>query len=257
MNLRAARSEDSTTKSKASSSRSPVGRGLLGLCVVVFVVWDAGATNPPAASDRGGSSTDAGRPAAKPSEPALGQLPRSRTEATPAADVKKPELPKGRPAGCKPSPSRRHEGSRKTAVPSRADCSDRRDVRPKLLEASRHGPPSRALARRGRRGVAYCETVSEAPRKGANMTRIRRIVRYGGIGIGSRNTADALSSLPGPVSLGFAPVRAGRSSPVVASARNEGHEILLQSRWSRSISTTIPARRPLPPSLAPEQKSTA
>jgi polysaccharide deacetylase 2 family uncharacterized protein YibQ len=48
-----------------------------------------------------------------------------------------------------------------------------------------------------------------------------------GVGIGARGTADAISRLPGAVTLAFAPY--GRDLETqVARARREGHEILLQ-----------------------------
>jgi uncharacterized protein len=94
----------------------------------------------------------------------------------------------------------------------------------RLTESSRHGPLPKIAADGKRVADVYARPVKGIAGK-PNAPRIAIVV--GGLGIGNAATADALSKLPGPVTLAFAPY--GSNLPELAArARAEGHEILLQ-----------------------------
>ncbi len=72
-----------------------------------------------------------------------------------------------------------------------------------------------------------------------------------GVGVSARSTTDAITRLPGEFTLAFAPYGRDLEAQVMR-ARRDGHEILLQVPWSRSISPiAIPARTPCAPAARP------
>lgn len=104
-----------------------------------------------------------------------------------------------------------------SAEPKLSAAPDRR-----LVERSRHG----ALPRIGSDGARPAQVYARPVTAGiAGKPRIAIIV--GGLGIGQSSTADAISKLPGAVSLAFAPY-ASDLDRQVGRARNDGHEVLLQ-----------------------------
>jgi polysaccharide deacetylase 2 family uncharacterized protein YibQ len=228
--------------------------GVLSLCVAVFVVWAAVVDDPFGGEPIVVVSADArAPPAKKPDEPAPDPAhgePKAAPEAKPAAPAA--ETPKGPPAGMQTVTiiDGMSGNKQEVLVPSQVDGQRATLADPKLLEASRHGPIPRVSLDGGRALVAYARAVSEAPAK-ANMPRIAIVI--GGLGIGSRNTTEALSKLPGPVSFAFAPY-ATDIERLVARARGDGHEVLLQVPMEPfDYPDNDPGPQTLLTTLAPEQ----
>jgi polysaccharide deacetylase 2 family uncharacterized protein YibQ len=91
------------------------------------------------------------------------------------------------------------------------------------VENSRHGSLPKIAADGTRPADAYAHVQK------ASLDKIgpRVAIVVGGLGIGQAGTFEALSKLPGPITLAFAPY--GNDLPRwVARARREGHEVLLQ-----------------------------
>lgn len=103
------------------------------------------------------------------------------------------------------------------AEPKLSTAPDRR-----LIERSRHGTLPRVGPDGARPATVYARPV---PPAAAGKPRIAIVV--GGLGIGQSSTADAISKLPGGVTLAFAPY-ASDLDRQVSRARNDGHEVLLQ-----------------------------
>ena len=76
-----------------------------------------------------------------------------------------------------------------------------RDRRARFAEASRHGPLPRVADDGTRPADAFARPVKPIPGK-PNAPRIAIVV--GGLGIGASGTNDAISKLPGAVTLAFA-----------------------------------------------------
>ena len=94
----------------------------------------------------------------------------------------------------------------------------------RLSESSRHGPIPRIAADGARPSEVYARVVRAVPAK-PNAPRVAIVVA--GLGVGAAATADALSKLPGPVTLALAPYGSNLAQ-LAARARSEGHEVLLQ-----------------------------
>lgn len=95
----------------------------------------------------------------------------------------------------------------------------------RLVEQTRYGPLPRIGPDGARSFDVYARPAGELPGGARPMGRIAIVV--GGLGISRTTTADAIAKLPGPVSLAFAPY-GNELDRLVTSARNGGHEILLQ-----------------------------
>ena len=95
---------------------------------------------------------------------------------------------------------------------------------PRLLDSSRHGSIPKIGADGMRPAEAYAR-VSTLAAGDADKPRVAIVI--GGLGISATNTNDALAKLPGPVTLAFSPYGADIER-VVARARGNGHEVLLQ-----------------------------
>ena len=92
---------------------------------------------------------------------------------------------------------------------------------PELIEASSSGPLPRISATGERPLTAYARPV-EIP---AGAARIAIVV--GGLGVDKDSTANAIASLPGEVTVAFAPYDQTMNADVLA-AHGAGHELLLQ-----------------------------
>lgn len=93
-----------------------------------------------------------------------------------------------------------------------------------LTESSRHGQLPKIAADGSRAADVYARPVKPLPDR-PDAPRIAVVVS--GLGIGATATNDALNNLPGAVTLAFAPY-AENLERLVARARNDGHEVLLQ-----------------------------
>lgn len=94
----------------------------------------------------------------------------------------------------------------------------------RLVEKSRHGPLPQVSADGARPSDVYARPLAEAQQS----AKVRVAIVVGGLGIGATATNDAVSKLPGVVSLAFAPY-GGDLERQVARARESGHEVLLHA----------------------------
>jgi polysaccharide deacetylase 2 family uncharacterized protein YibQ len=111
-------------------------------------------------------------------------------------------------------------------IPGRSsDNALRAPVDQRLLEATRHG----AIPKIAPDGVRPFTLYAHARKLPAGKTDAPRIaIIVGGLGISATGTADALSKLPAPVTLGFAPY-GPELEQLAERARAENHELLLQA----------------------------
>ena len=95
---------------------------------------------------------------------------------------------------------------------------------PRLLDSSRHG----SIPKIGADGVRPSEAYARiTPPAAGNADKPRIAIVISGLGISATNTNDALAKLPGAVTLAFSPYGTDVER-VVARARGDGHEVLLQ-----------------------------
>jgi polysaccharide deacetylase 2 family uncharacterized protein YibQ len=95
------------------------------------------------------------------------------------------------------------------------------DADPRITEPSRYGPVPRIGMNGARPSKVYARPASLS----AGRPRIALVV--GGLGLAERATESTISTLPGEVTLGFAPYGSDLSRKT-ALARGAGHEVVLQ-----------------------------
>jgi uncharacterized protein len=95
---------------------------------------------------------------------------------------------------------------------------------PRLIEQSQYGPIPRVGPDGARPSKVYARPA-QSPAAVAGSPRIALLVE--GVGLDGRATEAATSTLPGAITLGFAPYGAGLAGQT-ALARQTGHEFLLQ-----------------------------
>jgi uncharacterized protein len=115
-------------------------------------------------------------------------------------------------------------GKRQEVIVPGSDVKKGASVDTKLLEISRHGPIPKIAPDGARASEAYAR---KTPATAGNADGPRIALIVGGLGVGVSSTSDALSKIPGPVTFAFAPYGSDLDN-LVARARGEGHEILLQ-----------------------------
>ena len=208
--------------------------GLLGAAIVVAGVWTLVAKDPyggepvaiVATPGNGAAATSSGAVANAAAPPA----------ATPQATVhpaKASDIAAHAPPGSKIITIT--DGSngevQQVVVPPRGaaagqSAADKRTAAdPQLLEKTAYGEIPTIAADGRRPSAAYAHPIKIAPGQ-ANAPRIALIV--GGLGIGAALTADAIGTLPAPVTLAFVPYANGLDSDT-ADASARGHELLLQA----------------------------
>jgi polysaccharide deacetylase 2 family uncharacterized protein YibQ len=116
------------------------------------------------------------------------------------------------------------ETKSETKSDTKSDTKSAGGIDQRLIETSRHGPLPKVATDGTRASDVYARPVKGIAGK-PNAPRIAIVV--GGLGIGGAATSDALSKLPGPVTLAFAPYGSNLDD-LAARARGEGHEVLLQ-----------------------------
>jgi hypothetical protein len=94
----------------------------------------------------------------------------------------------------------------------------------RLIERSRHGVLPRIGADGSRPADVYARPAPPPP-GGKPLPRVAIVV--GGMGLSQSSTSDAITRLPGAVTLAFAPY-GGEIERQVARARENGHEVMLQ-----------------------------
>ena len=95
----------------------------------------------------------------------------------------------------------------------------------RLVDKSKYGLLPRVGADGARPSDVYARPPLLSSALGAGAPRVALVI--GGLGLSESGTLDAIASLPGAVSLGFAPYGADVEQDV-ARAREAGHEALLQ-----------------------------
>jgi uncharacterized protein len=96
---------------------------------------------------------------------------------------------------------------------------------PRLIEQTAHGPIPRIGADGARPSEVYARPAVFSGGLTQGSPRIALLV--GGMGLAPRETESAIASLPGAVTLGFAPYGADLAHET-ARAREAGHEVVLQ-----------------------------
>jgi uncharacterized protein len=119
----------------------------------------------------------------------------------------------------------------------------------KFAEMTAHGPIPKIATDGVRPADAFAQPVKGIPGK-PDAPRIAIIV--GGLGVSESATSDAITKLPGPVTLGFMPY--GNVAAFAAHARDEGHELVLQVPMEPfDYPDNDPGPQTLLTSLAPQQ----
>lgn len=200
-------------------SVGPVLAALLGLFIAVFVVWAAVVNDPLGGEPVAIVSTEPAKPA-----------PPAEEASAPGAVMANADQAKTEPA--KPTPAAGGDNGGVQTVTIIDGTSGKRQevaiasevraapIEPKLLETSRHGPIPRVGLDGARASVAYARPADATV--GAKIA-----VVVGGLGIGASATGEALAKLPAAVTFAFAPYAADLER-LVARARGDGHEVLLQ-----------------------------
>ncbi|HML07849.1 MAG TPA: divergent polysaccharide deacetylase family protein [Xanthobacteraceae bacterium] len=120
----------------------------------------------------------------------------------------------------------------------------------KFVEMMSHGLVPKIAADGTRPADAFARPVKPLPGK-PDAPRVALIV--GGLGVSANATSDAIAKLPGPVTLAFMPYGADVER-LVARARSEGHEVLLQVPMEPfEYPDNDPGPQTLLTSLTPEQ----
>jgi polysaccharide deacetylase 2 family uncharacterized protein YibQ len=135
-------------------------------------------------------------------------------------------------------------------VPIPASQETRAPAEQRLLESSRHGAIPRIAPDGVRPAEAYARPAAASTgRKGG--PRIAIVLT--GLGVSANFTRQAIEQLPGPVTLAFQPYGADVERNV-ASARAQGHEVLLQTPMEPfDYPDNDPGPQTLLTSLAPDQ----
>ena len=120
----------------------------------------------------------------------------------------------------------------------------------KFVEMTPHGLVPKIAADGVRPADAFAQPVKALPGK-PDAPRVALIV--GGLGVSTSATSDAIAKLPGPVTLAFMPYGSDVVA-LVARARGEGHEVLLQVPMEPfDYPDNDPGPQTLLTSLAPQQ----
>jgi polysaccharide deacetylase 2 family uncharacterized protein YibQ len=140
-------------------------------------------------------------------------------------------------------------GKTQQVVLGAPDEAKRAPVDTRLLDQSRHG----AIPKIAPDGTRPSDVYARAPQPGKNPDGPRIAVIINGLGVGATGTGDALSKLPGPITLAFTPYGSDLEN-LVGRARADGHEILLQIPMEPfDYPDNDPGPQTLLTSLSPEQ----
>jgi uncharacterized protein len=253
------------TKRKSSNLAAllPAGiAGMLAVCLGIFLVWAAVVDDPSGGEPVAVVASNArATPARKVDEAKAERAkaePRVEAKTEPKADTAGADTrqatagpPKAPPVGMQSVTIINGASGARQEVLVPAQGSQRLALAdPKLLETTRHGSVPRVSLDGARPLTAYARPIPETPAN-ANMPRIAIVIN--GLGIGAKTTEEAISQMPGPVTLAFAPY--GSDLERVASrARADGHELLLQVPMEPfDYPDNDPGPQTLLTSLAPEQ----
>jgi uncharacterized protein len=236
------------SKSKGRRFRIPVSvsqalAGVLGLIVATFAGWAVMANDP-----LGGEPMFvAPAIAVKGEMPAVVSLPEQGPRRYEGPGETRQATAPGQPANVVTI----IDGStgKRQVVPIAGPQSGGSGAEQRLLEATRHGAIPK-IASDGQRPLeAYARAAK--PDGKPNAPRIAIVVT--GLGVSDNATQAALSKLPGPVTLAFAPY-GFEINRTVSKARGDGHEVLLQIPMEPfDYPDNDPGPQTLLASLKPEQ----
>lgn len=141
--------------------------------------------------------------------------------------------------------------SRAVRVPGQGASDQTSGLDPRLVERTPQGLLPRIAPDGSKPREVYARTFRAPGGRDASSPRVAILI--GGLGIGAQTTSEAISKLPGAVSLAFAPYGADLER-VVSSARAAGHEAFLQVPMEpldypdndpgpRTLLTTLPTDR--------------
>jgi polysaccharide deacetylase 2 family uncharacterized protein YibQ len=200
----------------------PIIAGCLALSLVVFAGWAMFAHDPlggePMAVAPAQLRADAANKTNEPGDTS------AQDAANPPDGASQPNPPANTPGTKTVTIIDGTSGTRRDIVLPAATDGGARASAERLAEQSRHGPLPKVAQDGTRPAEAFARAVKGIPGK-PKAPRIAIVI--GGVGIGANTTADALRKLPGPVTFAFAPY-SGNLERLVARARDQGHELLLQ-----------------------------
>ncbi len=218
--------------------------GALAIFLGVFAIWGAVVDNPLGGEPMVAVPIDlhAGlapkkSEAANPSEPAGAGQGQNRHAASMDAPMPAAEPPDAANAGAKGAGANTktvtiidgNTGARQEVTipgtPSGVGGAENSAPEQKFVELTSRGQIPKIAADGTKPAEAFARPVKPIPGK-PDAPRIALIV--GGLGISASSTADAIARLPGAVSLAFMPYSTDVDR-LVARARGEGHEVLLQA----------------------------
>jgi uncharacterized protein len=215
---------------KLSAVTPQVLAGVLGLFGIAVVAWSVFVKDP-----LGGEPTAVvatGSLAKTEANPAAGGQQHSRYDG-PSSD-KAPSANAAIPAAAVPPPGSKtitiidgSSGKRQDVIiPGKSSGNTlKTPADPRFLETTHHGAIPK-IASDGVRPFTLYARPRKMPAGKTDAPRIAIIV--GGLGISATGTADALSKLPAPVTLAFAPYGPDLDQ-LAERARAENHELLLQA----------------------------
>ena len=197
--------------------------GVLGICVAVFAGWALLVDDP-----LGGEPIVVVSTGTPPPKPDTSKTPMPAV--TPGPGAQGPRSYDGPVPAQAAAPGSQtitiidgSTGKRQdVAIPAASDKNT--PIAQRLLETSRHGPIPTIGPDGARPADIYARPVKPNAGK-PDGPRIAIVV--GGLGISTSATQEAITKLPGPVTLAFAPY-APDGERLVARARAGGHEALLQ-----------------------------
>ncbi len=231
-------------KNKARRFRLPIRvshvvAGLLGLFLLACAVWALAVDDPLGGEPLAVVATgfDPPKSPAMPAVVSAGeQGPRSYDgPGTPAAKTLQVPpanpMPPAQAAPATPAPNGKTvtiiDGStgKRLEVPIPGSRDTRAPLESRMLETSRHGGIPRIAPDGTRPAEIYAQAVKLPPGR-KDGPRVAIVIA--GLGVSAIATRQAMQKLPGAVTFAFSPY-GDNVEPMVASARADGHEILLQT----------------------------
>jgi len=199
--------------------------GVLGLAVLGFITWTFVVDDPFGGEPTAVASIE--KPdAKKPDNPLLST---ANSGAPRRYDGPDQAATPAMPAAPAPAPGKTitiidgSSGKTQEIVLGGTGENKRAPVDTRLLDQSRHGAIPKIAPDGMRPSEVYARAVP--PEQTPDGPRVAVII--GGLGVGATSTTEALSKMPGPVTLGFMPYGNDLEN-LAGRARAEGHEVLLQ-----------------------------
>jgi uncharacterized protein len=235
---------------------APIIAGALALFLAVFVLWAAVADDPFGGEPVAVAPINLPPPAPKKTSSAKNSQEASATPAAPERSSGPVKVQTGDAAKSGTTTVNIINGTtgarQEVTIPSPAGAAGLpigAAVDQKFVEMSPQGPLPRIAPDGVRPVTAFAQPVNAIPGK-PDAPRIALIVS--GLGVSAKDTADAITKLPGPITLAFVPY--GTQAGLVARARAGGHEVLLQVPMEPfDYPDNDPGPEALLTSLAPQQ----